>query len=98
MADRWANWAGNQTAECSTVHPRGLDEIVAMVALAADDGRRVRPIGSGHSFTGIGRPEGVQLAFDRHAALVSLDTGSGLVTVQAGMTLERLNRLLAEAG
>ena len=98
MADRWANWAGNQTAECSTVHPRGLDEIVAMVALAAADGQRVRPIGSGHSFTGIGRPEGVQLAFDRHAALVSLDTGSGLVTVQAGMTLERLNRLLAEAG
>jgi FAD-linked oxidoreductase len=98
MVDSWANWAGNQTAECSTVHPRGTEEIVAMVALAADDGRQVKPIGSGHSFTGIGRPEGVQLVLDRHADLVSLDTSTGLVTVQAGMPLARLNRLLAEAG
>jgi FAD-linked oxidoreductase len=98
MTDTWANWAGNQTATCSTVHPRGVAEIAGIVALAAADGARVKPIGTGHSFTGIGRPEGVQLALDRHADLVSLDTASGLVTVQAGMTLNRLNRLLAEAG
>jgi len=96
--DTWANWAGNQTADCSTVHPRGVDEIAAMVSLAAEDGQRVKAIGTGHSFTGIGRPEQVQLALDRHADLVRLDTVSGLVTVQAGMTLRRLNRLLAEAG
>lgn len=98
MTGTWANWAGNQTADCTTVHPRGTAEIAAMVSLAADDGHRVKPIGTGHSFTGIGRPEEVQLALDRHADLVSLDTVSGLVTVQAGMTLKRLNRLLAEAG
>ena len=98
MTDTWANWAGNQTAACHTVHPRGVDEIAEMVALAAADGQRVKPIGTGHSFTGIGRPEEVQLALDRHADLVSLDTVTGLVTVQAGMTLNRLNRLLAEAG
>ena len=98
MTDTWANWAGNQTAACSTVHPRGVAEIAEIVALAAADGQRVKPIGSGHSFTGIGRPEAVQIALDRHADLVSLDTASGLVTVQAGMTLSRLNRLLAEAG
>jgi L-gulono-1,4-lactone dehydrogenase len=98
MTGTWANWAGNQTADCSTVHPRGVDEIVEAVKLAADDGQRIKPIGTGHSFTGIGRPEQVQLVLDRHADLVSLDTGSGLVTVQSGVTLKRLNRLLAEAG
>jgi L-gulono-1,4-lactone dehydrogenase len=94
----WVNWAGNQGADCDPVHPRGSDEIVEVVLRAAEEGRRVRPIGSGHSFTGIGRPEGVQLRFDRHSDLVRLDTSSGLVTVQAGMPLHRLNRLLAEAG
>ena len=98
MTDTWANWAGNQTADCSTVHPRGAAEIAEIIALAAADGQRVKAIGTGHSFTGIGRPEAVQIALDRHADLVSLDTGTGLVTVQAGMTLNRLNRLLAEAG
>jgi FAD-linked oxidoreductase len=98
MTGTWANWAGNQTAECSTVHPRGVAEIAEIVALAAADGQRVKAIGSGHSFTAIGRPEQVQVVLDRHADLVSLDTVSGRVTVQAGMTLKRLNRLLAEAG
>ncbi len=98
MTDTWVNWARNQTADCTTVHPRGAAEIAAVVSLAADDGQRVKPVGSGHSFTGIARPEEVQIALDRHADLINLDTGTGLVTVQAGMTLQRLNRLLAEAG
>ena len=98
MTGTWANWAGNETADCQTMHPRGNVEIAAMLERAAADGQRVKQIGSSHSFSGIGRPEGIQLALDRHADLVSLDTRSGLVTVQAGMTLKRLNRLLAEAG
>jgi FAD-linked oxidoreductase len=98
MTGTWVNWAGNQTADCTTVHPRGVTEIAETVLLAADDGQRVKAIGTGHSFTAIGRPEGLQIALDRHADLVSLDTVTGLVTVQAGMTLNRLNRVLAEAG
>jgi len=98
MTGTWANWAGNQTADCSRVSPRGTEEISAAITSAAAAGHRVKPIGSGHSFTGIGRPEEIQLRLDRHADLVSLDSVSGLVTVQAGMTLQRLNRLLAEAG
>jgi L-gulono-1,4-lactone dehydrogenase len=98
MVDTWTNWAGNQTATGQIVHPRGTDEIAMMVSLAVETGSRVKPIGAGHSFTGIGRPDGVQIALDRHADLVSLDTASGLVTVQSGMRLKRLNRLLAEAG
>jgi FAD-linked oxidoreductase len=98
MSATWTNWAGNETADCTTVHPRGTEEIAAAVSRAAADGHRVKPIGSGHSFTGIGRPEEVQLVLDRHADLVRLDSVTGLVTVQAGMPLHRLNGLLAEAG
>ncbi|SDF36426.1 L-gulonolactone oxidase [Blastococcus fimeti] len=94
----WRNWAGNQRAAgVDVVHPAGADEIAAVLAQAAGAGRRVRPIGSGHSFTGIGRPEDVQLVLDRHAALVDVDD-AGLVTVQAGMPLHRLNAELAARG
>jgi FAD/FMN-containing dehydrogenase len=98
MTGSWTNWAGNQTAACTTVHPRGTDEIVAEVTRAAAAGQKLKAIGSSHSFTAIGRPEQIQLVLDRHADLIRLDTTTGLVTVQAGMPLHRLNRLLAEAG
>jgi L-gulonolactone oxidase len=95
---RWRNWAGNQTATGFTVlRPGGTDGIAAAVRAAAAAGQRVRPIGSGHSFTAIGRPEDVQLVLDRHAGLVDV-TADGLVTVQAGMPLHRLNAELADRG
>jgi L-gulono-1,4-lactone dehydrogenase len=95
----WRNWAGNQTAGGVTViEPRGTEEIVAAVQLAAREGRRVKAIGSGHSFTAIGRPEGVQVRLTRHDALLKLDGDARLVTVQAGMPLHKLNALLAQHG
>ena len=98
-ATTWRNWAGNQTAAGVTVvEPRGTEEIVAAVERAAREGRRVKPVGSGHSFTAVARPEGVQLRLDRHADLLRLDADAGLVTVQAGMPLHRLNQTLASSG
>ena len=94
----WRNWAGNQRAAgVDVVHPAGADGIAAALVRAGESGRRVRPVGSGHSFTAIGRPEDVQLVLDRHAALVEV-TDDGLVTVQAGMPLHRLNAELAARG
>jgi L-gulono-1,4-lactone dehydrogenase len=97
---RWSNWAGNQQAACEIAYPRGTDEIASVVQAAASDGRKVKAVGSGHSFTGVARPVdgGVQIALDRHADLIGLDSATGRVTVQAGMPLHRLNHLLAEAG
>ena len=95
---RWHNWAGNQVMEpAGVVHPCGTEEIVQAVKGAAAQGRRVKAIGSGHSFTSIGLTDGVLLQLDRHAALLSLD-GDGLATVQAGLPLHRLNAVLADRG
>jgi FAD-linked oxidoreductase len=95
----WQNWAGNQAmSPAQVVHPTGADEIAAAVKEAASRGRRVKAIGSGHSFTGIGLTDGVLLQLDRYDQLVSADAATGLVTVQAGLPLHRLNALLAERG
>jgi FAD-linked oxidoreductase len=101
VTESWANWAGNQTVQGITrVHPRGAEEIGEVLTRAVDQGLRVRPVGTGHSFTGIARPDAgaVQLVLDRWADVVSIDAPRGLVTVQAGMPLHRLNRLLEAAG
>ncbi len=95
----WRNWAGNQSAHPAQVRsPGSVDELAALVAGTAHDGVRVKAIGSGHSFTAIGSTDGVQLRLERLAGLISADPSTGLVTVEAGMPLHRLNRILAEAG
>ncbi len=95
----WTNWAGNQTATgVQLERPRSTDEVAEVVARAGRDGRRIKAVGAGHSFTGIARPEDVRLDLSALDGLVRADTRSGLVTVGAGTGLRRLNDLLAGLG
>jgi FAD-linked oxidoreductase len=94
---RWRNWAGNQRAEVTAVHPGSADEVAQVLTAAAADGRRVRPIGSGHSFSGIGLADDVQVVCDRLSGIRELGD-DGLVTVGAGTTLHRLGLELLRRG
>ncbi|KAA1025004.1 FAD-binding protein [Pseudonocardia sp. EV170527-09] len=97
MTQRWRNWAGNQrTRPIRTVRARDTGDVVDAVRRAAEQGLRVRPLGSGHSFTGIGVPDGVGLTVP--ADLAGLRCDGALVTVPAGVTLHTLNRWLWARG
>lgn len=99
MTGMWQNWAGNQSmAPAAVVHPASVDEVAQVVKEAAAAGRRVKAIGSGHSFTGIGLTDGVLVQLDRLDRLVSADRATGRVVVQGGMPLRRLNAELAAHG
>jgi L-gulono-1,4-lactone dehydrogenase len=99
MPGMWQNWARNQSmTPAAVVHPASVDEVSRVVKEAAAAGRRVKAIGSGHSFTGIGLTDGVLVRLDRLDRLVSADPTTGRVVVQAGLSLHRLNALLAERG
>ena len=95
----WSNWAGNQSADgVNILVPSDAEEISQAVQRAAATGQRVKPIGAGHSFTAIGKPEGTQLVLDKLSGIRSVDRESGVVTVEAGTRLHRLNELLAGEG
>ena len=95
----WKNWAGNQTMTPAAVaHPASVDEVARVVKDAAASGRRVKAIGSGHSFTGVGLTDGVLVRLDRLDQLLSVDRDRAQVVVQGGMPLHRLNRVLASYG
>src|SRR5256885_12692820 len=95
----WRNWAGNQQATAQrVVTPRTADEVAAAVRRAAEEGRTVRMTGTGHSFTGAAVAEDVRLMPSGLAAVRSIDTATGLVTVEAGLPLHRLNEILDEHG
>jgi len=99
LGERWSNWAGNQTARPKTViHPHGAEDIAAALKAANAAGRTVKPIGTGHSFTAIGKPDDIQLRLDNTAKILSADTTTGLVTVEAGITIHDLSTALAQKG
>ncbi|EHK88970.1 D-arabinono-1,4-lactone oxidase [Saccharomonospora azurea] len=97
----WTNWAGTASAHPRRIHrPSDTDELRAVVADVAERGGRVRPVGSGHSFTPVAAPDPGCDALDLGAlsGLVRADVDTGLVTVRAGTTLRRLNALLDALG
>ncbi|GAA4677295.1 D-arabinono-1,4-lactone oxidase [Pseudonocardia yuanmonensis] len=92
----WSNWAGNQrTRPVRVVEARDAGEVASAVKAAAREGLRVKALGSGHSFTGIGLPDGVAV---RPPADPRLTLDGDLVTVPAGVRLRVLNALLWQHG
>jgi L-gulono-1,4-lactone dehydrogenase len=95
----WTNWAGNVTADVAAVaSPATVAELQEAVAAASAAGRRVKPIGAGHSCTAIGETDGVQLRLERLAGVLRADRESGLTTVLAGTRLHDLNEALWHIG
>jgi L-gulono-1,4-lactone dehydrogenase len=95
----WRNWAGDQRCSPAAVErPGSIPEIAAALERAAAHDRHVRVVGSGHSFSDIALTDGCLLQLDRMARVLDVDRASGLVRVQAGITIRELNRQLAEHG
>jgi L-gulonolactone oxidase len=94
----WTNWAGTVHAEVEVARPGTVAELQQVVARAAEAGRHVKAIGTGHSFTAIGATDGVQIAPDRLAGVLRADRESGLVTVLGGTPLHELNETLWRLG
>lgn len=91
---RWTTWAGTESCRPAQVaRPRSEAEVAAVLARAAQDGRRVRPVGSGHSFTPLCLTDGLQLDLSAMDRVLDVDRATGRVRVEAGITI----RALAEA-
>lgn len=91
----WTNWAGNVATNPELIaHPASTEEVVALVRAH----RRVKAIGAGHSFTQIGATDDVLIRLDRMNHLLSADARTGLVRVEAGISLHDLNRRLDALG
>ncbi|MGO1165360.1 MAG: D-arabinono-1,4-lactone oxidase, partial [Janibacter sp.] len=93
-ATTWSNWAGTVTASPEVLRPRTSEDLAGAVREAADQGRRVRPVGSGHSFTAVAEPADLQLSLEHLSGVLAADRASGRVRVLAGTPLRVLNQAL----
>ena len=99
MAPEWRNWARDQACRPAAIeHPATREEVAASVRRARDRGRSVKVAGAGHSFNEAALTDGVMLVLDRLTRVIDADCASGLVKVEAGISLRELNRRLDEVG
>ncbi|MEW2403561.1 D-arabinono-1,4-lactone oxidase [Streptomyces sp. NPDC046862] len=95
----WRNWAGNVTARpVREVTPASVEELSAAVREAAEDGLRVKAVGTGHSFTAAAATDGVLIRPQLLTGIRKIDRDVMTVTVEAGTPLKRLNVALAREG
>lgn len=95
----WRNWARTEAVRPLRVErPGGAGAVQRAVQAAAASGLRVKPVGSGHSFTGIAVAPDVQLDIGDLSGVIEADAATGRVTLGAGTALHRLPRLLAPYG
>ncbi|GGM09375.1 FAD-linked oxidoreductase [Streptomyces fumigatiscleroticus] len=95
----WRNWGGTVSARpAREVTPACVDELAEAVRRAAEDGLRVKAVGSGHSFTSVAATDGVLIRPQLLTGIRTIDREAGTVTVEAGTPLKRLNLALAREG
>ncbi|MGW7329602.1 D-arabinono-1,4-lactone oxidase [Streptomyces sp. NPDC054840] len=95
----WHNWAGNIIATpARTVTPASVGELQEAVRRAAEDGLRVKAVGTGHSFTAAAATDGVLVRPQAMTGIRSIDRAAGTVTVAAGTVMKDMNQALAAEG
>ncbi len=89
------NWAGNYTYSAIRMH---RPETVEQVQQAVSGSRKLRVLGSGHSFNGLADTTEDHLSLARLDRVVALDQGRRTVTVEGGVRYGWLAEYLDRAG
>lgn len=81
----WRNWGGNQQSQPSHIAaPRSEDEVVDLLRKSTGT---IRPVGSGHSWSGLVPTDDTIITLDRLKGLINHDKGTLQAEVWAGTKL-----------
>lgn len=93
------NWSGIAASKPKTIeYPSTVESVVSLVKICAKQGRRIRVIGAGHSFTPIAQTSDVLVSLDRLSGVEEVDIQSQTVEVWAGTKLKDLSDMLYQQG
>ena len=95
MTDTQTNWAGNTTYSAARWHwPETVEQVQALVR----GSRKLRGLGSRHSFNTIADTPEDMVSLERFPEQVVVDRGRQTATVNAGLRYGRLGQLLEREG
>ncbi len=89
------NWAGNvRFGAAGFARPDSIGRLRDLVAA----GRRVRALGTGHSFSPVADTSGLLIGLDRLPVIMDIDSRRAVVAASAGLRYAELSRYLHQAG
>ncbi|MEK4512305.1 D-arabinono-1,4-lactone oxidase [Paenibacillus sp. FSL K6-2524] len=95
----WRNWSGLvRGLPSSIVYPASIEEVVEIVKTCAAEGRKLRVVGSGHSFTRLVQTDDVLVSLDQLQGVIAVDSEKGIAEVWGGTKLDRLGEELHAFG
>ena len=97
--ERWSNWSGSvKSMPRQVAKPGNIDQLARLVRDYGRDGRHVRVVGAGHSFTPLVQSDDVLMSLDEMQGIESVDTTASRATVLGGTRLKKLGGTLFEHG
>ena len=95
----WKNWSASVICETERfLRPKKLSELVQIVKEHHKQNRKIRVVGSGHSFTPLVATDETLISIEHLAGIDHVDKENDIVTAWAGTDLKTLGQLLWEHG
>ncbi|MEP6502164.1 MAG: D-arabinono-1,4-lactone oxidase [Betaproteobacteria bacterium] len=95
----WKNWSGYvDCPDTPVVLPASSAQLAQVLGKAGQEGRAVRMVGAGHSFSPIVATDGVIVSLDKLQGLIEVDAAARVARVHAGTRLHVLGNALATHG
>lgn len=95
----WKNWAENvQCQPIAILYPQNEGDVVKIIQQARQEGRKIRVVGSGHSFSPLLDTDQIIVSLDLMQGLISVNEAQCQATVWAGTKLKALGELLFDKG
>ena len=94
----WTNWAKNVTCKAEIHYPDSEQAIVEILHQAAAEGKTVRVVGEGHSFSPLVQTNDCMVSITKLRGLISVDQAARTATVWAGTPLKVANEALYKEG
>lgn len=92
---KFRNWGRNIQCEVSCYYqPETEEELIELIK--SHD--QIRMVGSGHSWSAVNYTEGIQINLDHYNKILEIDREKKQITVQAGIKMKQLNKVLAQNG
>lgn len=99
MANLWQNWSGSvEFSPEKVVYPASEEEIIRLVKECRAQGKQLRVVGSGHSFTPLVKTNGLLVSLDNYQGVLEVDRATNQATVRAGTKIKRLGAELFSYG
>ena len=102
QGQRWSNWSGSvQCMPQEVIYPESIEKLSEVIRTHSQQGRHMRVVGSGHSFTPLVQTGDILLSLDRLQGIERIDAdrkNGGTVTVLGGTNLKRLGDDLLARG